>query len=262
MNIIVCLKQVPGTTEVKIDPQTNTLIRQGIKNIINPFDTYALEEGVRIKERSGGGVVTVISMGPPQAGEMLREAISVGADEAILLSDSAFAGADTLATSCTLAKAVAKLGQYDIVICGRQTLDGDTGQVGPELAEMLGIPFVAYVSQVEEIAEGYMRVRRMVEEGHEVISTPLPAVITVVKEINVPRLPSLRGIAKSKSATISVWDAEELCVDKSMVGLSGSATRVIKVFFPQRISHGEIFQGELESQVDCLVGKLKDAGLV
>lgn len=261
MNIVVCLKQVPGTTEVKIDPQTNTLIRRGIKNITNPFDTYALEEGVRIKERCGGNV-TAISMGPPQAEEMLREAISVGVDEAILLSDKAFAGADTLATAYTLAGAMKKLGQYDIIICGRQTIDGDTGQVGPELAEMLDIPFVAYVSQIEEITNGYMRVQRMIEEGHEVIETSLPAVITVVKEINVPRLPSLRGITRSKSADIPVWTAIELDTDEDMVGLSGSATRVVKIFFPQRTSQGEILEGEPESQVESLVGKLKDAGLI
>jgi len=261
MNVIVCLKQVPGTTEVKIDPQANTLIRQGIKNIINPFDAYALEEGVRLKEQHGGKV-TVITMGPPQAEEALREAISLGTDEAILLSDSAFAGADTWATAYTLSRAITKLGQYDIIICGRQTIDGDTGQVGPELAEMLDVPFVAYVSQIEEIADGYMRIRRMVEEGHEVIETTLPAVITVVKEINVPRLPSLRGIARSKSATVPVWDAQELGVDKDMVGLPGSCTRVIKVFFPQRICQSEMLEGDLESQVERLVGKLKDASLI
>ncbi len=261
MNVVVCLKQVPGTTEVKIDPQTNTLVRQGIETIINPFDTYALEEGVRIKERCGGKV-TVISMGPPQAEVALKEAASLGADEAILLSDSAFAGADTLATAYTLSAAINKLGQYDIIICGRQTLDGDTGQVGPELAEMLGIPFVAYVSKVEEMADGHMRVQRMVEEGHEVIETSLPAVITVVKEINVPRLPSLRGIMKSKGAVIPVWTARELGVDQGMVGLAGSATKVIKVFFPQRVSSSEILQGDLESQVECLMSKLKDIGLV
>jgi len=261
MNVVVCLKQVPGTTEVKIDPQTNTLIRQGIKNIINPFDAYALEEGVRLKEQHGGKV-TVITMGPPQAEEALREAISLGTDEAILLSDSAFAGADTWATAYTLSKAITRLGQYDIIICGRQTIDGDTGQVGPELAEMLDIPFVAYVSQIEEIAGGYMRVRRMVEEGHEVIETTLPAVITVVKEINVPRLPSLRGITRSKSASIPVWDAQELGADKDMVGLPGSCTRVIKVFFPQRICQSEMLEGDLESKVERLVGKLKDASLI
>ncbi len=261
MNIAVCLKQVPGTTKVQVDPQTNTLIRQGIKNIINPFDTYALEEGVRIKERYGGKV-TVISMGPPQAEEMMREAISLGADEAVLLSDSAFAGADTWATAYTLAKAIDKLEQYGLAICGRQTIDGDTGQVGPELAEMLGIPFVAYVSQIEEINNKCMRVKRMVEDGYEVIETPLPAVMSVAKEINMPRLPSLRGLAKAKSVVIPVWTAQELGVDKNMVGLSGSFTRVIKVFFPQRVSQGEILQGELESQVECLVDKLRDAKLI
>jgi len=261
MNIVVCLKQVPGTTEVKIDPQTNTLIRQGIKNIINPFDTYALEEGVRIRERCGGKV-TVISMGPPQTEQALREAISLGADEAILLSDQAFAGADTWATAYTLARAVVKLEQYDLVICGRQTVDGDTGQVAPELAEMLGVPFVAYVSQTEDLADGHIRVQRMVDDGHEVIESPLPAVITVVKEINVPRLPSLRGITRSKSAVIPVWTAQDLTADEGSIGLSGSATRVIKIFFPQRTCQAEIFQGELESQIECLVGRLKDTGLV
>ncbi len=261
MNIVVCLKQVPGTTKVSIDPQTNTLVRAGIENIVNPFDTYALEEGVRIKERCGGKV-TAISMGPPQAEEVLREAISLGADEAVLLSDSAFAGSDTWATAYTLAKAVDKLKQYDLVICGRQTLDGDTGQVGPELAEMLNIPFVAYVSKIEEISDKYIRVRRMVEEGYEVIETSLPAVITVVKEINIPRLPSLRGLAKSKNAVIPVWTADDLSVDKRLVGLSGSATRVVKIFVPQRVHHSETLSGELNQQVDTLVNRLRENKVV
>ena len=258
MNVVVCLKQVPDTTKVKINPQTNTLMREGIKSIINPLDTYALEEGVRIKERYGGKV-TAISMGPPQAEGALREAMSTGADEAILLSDSAFAGADTLATAYTLARAIDKLAPYDIIICGRQTIDGDTGQVGPELAEMLGIPFLAYASKIEEISNGCIRVKQMVEEGHELIEAPLPAVITVVKDINTPRLPSLRGIAQSKGAAIPVWTAQELDVDKNLVGLSGSATKVIKIFFPQRVHHGEILQGDMESQVESLIDKLRDA---
>jgi electron transfer flavoprotein beta subunit len=257
MNIIVCLKQVPGTTDVKIDPETNTLRREGIKNVVNPFDTYALEEGVRLRERYGGKV-TVISMGPPQAEEMLREAISCGADEAVLISDRAFAGSDTLATSYTLSCAVNKLHDYDLIICGRQTIDGDTGQVGPELSEMLGLPFVAYVSKVEEVADGRMIVERMVEEGHEVIETPLPAVITVVKEINVPRLPSLRGITKSKRAEMPVWTASGIKVDENRVGLAGSATWVVKVFFPQRVQKGEMLEGDPESQVDALIEKLRE----
>jgi electron transfer flavoprotein beta subunit len=261
MNVIACIKQVPGTTEVKIDPQTNTLVRQGIASIINPFDTYAIEEGVRIKEKYGGKV-TVITMGPPQAEAALREAISLGADDAVLLSDRAFAGADTWATAFTLSRAVAKLGQYDLIICGRQTIDGDTGQVGPELAEMLGIPFIAYVSQIEEIKDGKLRVRRLVEEGHEVIEASLPALLTVSKEINVPRLPSLRGIARSKSAKINVWSATDIGADPAGVGLPGSATQVIKIFFPQRVCQAEILTGPPESQVEKLLQKLKDAHLV
>ncbi len=260
MNIVVCLKQVPGTTEVEIDLETNTLVRAGIKNITNPFDTYALEEGIRLKERYGGRV-TALSMGPPQAEEMLREALSTGADEAVLLSDRAFAGADTLATSYTLAQAVNKLGQFDLIICGRQTLDGDTGQVGPELAEVLRLPFVAYVSRIEEINRK-MRVQRMVEEGHEMIEFSLPAVITVVKEINIPRLPSLRGLAKAKSAAIPIWTAEKLGIDTGKTGLSGSATRVVNVFSPQRASMVEMLRGELEDQLESLIDKLRDSGVV
>ena len=261
MNVIVCLKQVPGTTKVEVDPQTNTLIRQGIENIVNPFDTYALEEGVRLKERYGGKV-TAISMGPPQAEAVLREAIAAGADEASLLSDAAFAGADTWATAYTLARAVEKLGQYDIVICGRQTIDGDTGQVGPELAEILGTTFVAYVSQIEEIDSRHMRIRRLMGERYEVVEALLPTVITVVKEINVPRLPSLRGLTRAKSTVIPVWNAEELGVDESKVGLAGSATRVIKIFFPQRAQRGEVLGGDLASQVDYLVDKLRGIKLI
>ena len=258
MNIIVCLKQVPGTTDVRIDPETNTLRRQGIKNIVNPFDAYALEEGVRLKERYGGKVIA-ISMGPPQAEEMLREAISCGADDAILLSDAAFAGADTLATSYTLSQAMRKIKQYDLVICGRQTIDGDTGQVGPELAEWLDVPFIAYVSKVEEIDNDLMRVERMVEDGHEIVEMSLPGIITVVKEINVPRLPALRGMARSRKAEIPVWTAGDLGVDEGMVGLSGSATTVVRVFFPERIHEGEMLEGDPESQVDALLEKLREA---
>jgi electron transfer flavoprotein beta subunit len=261
MNIIVCMKQVPGTTEVKINPETNTLIRQGIENIINPFDTYAIEEGIRLKERYGGKV-TVISMGPPQAEDALRETISLGADEAVLLSDSAFAGADTWATAFTLAKAIEKIRDYDLVICGRQTIDGDTGQVGPEIAEMLDLPFVAYVSQVEDISDRAILLRRMVEEGHEIIETTLPAVITVTKEINMPRLPSLRGIAKSKSAIIPTWGISELGIDEDSAGRAGSSTEVIKVFFPQRVCVAEILEGDPESQANNLIERLKSAGLI
>ncbi len=257
MNFVVCIKQVPGTTDIKIDPETNTLVREGVESIVNPFDCYALEEGVRLKERCGGKV-PAISMGPPQAEQALRETISLGADEAILLSDRAFAGSDTWATSYVLSKAISKIADYDVIICGRQTLDGDTGQVGPELSEMLEIPFVAYVSKIEEIREGYMKVQRMVEEGYEIIEMPLPAVITVVKEINVPRLPSIRGTMKSKSAQIPVWAAEDIGVDASKAGIAGSPTRVVKIFFPKREHKSEMLQGSLGEQVDQLLEKLEE----
>ena len=261
MNIIVCLKQVPGTTQVKIDPQTNTLVRSGIKSILNPFDYYALEEGVRIKERYGGKV-TVVSMGPPDADAMLKEAIGLGADDPVLLSDREFAGSDTLATSYTLSQAMRKIGQYDLIICGRQTLDGDTGQVGPELAQMLGLPFIAYVSKVEEIANGNMRVQRMVDEGHETIETLLPAVITVTKEINVPRLPSFRGLVKARNAKIPVWTAADIQADKASTGRAGSATVVVKTFVPVRVRTGQVLSGTAEEQVDALIVKLRETKVI
>jgi electron transfer flavoprotein beta subunit len=256
MNIVVCIKQVPGTTEIKIDPETNTLVREGVESIINPFDTYALEEGVRLKQRCGGKV-TAITMGPPQAENALRETISLGADEAILISDRVFAGSDTWATSYVLSRALAKIADYDVIICGKQTLDGDTGQVGSGLSEMLGVPFVAYVSKIDEIKEGYIRVHRMVEEGYEVLEMALPAVITVVKEINVPRLPSLRGSMKAKTAQIPVWTAADIGVEEDKAGIAGSPTRVVKIFFPKREHKSEMFQGTPEEQVGQLVERLE-----
>jgi electron transfer flavoprotein alpha/beta subunit len=261
MNVIVCLKQVPETAKVEINQQTNTLVTEGTKRIINPFDMYALEEGIRIKEKYGGKV-TAISMGPPQAEEALREAISIGTDETILLSDPAFDGSDTWATSYILEKAIGKLGGGDIIICGRQTMDSDTGQVAPQLAEQLGLPFVSYVSKIEEIKEGYMRVQRMVEEGHQVVEMPLPGVISVVKEINVPRMPSLRGLMQAKKAKIPVWNARELGIERDKVGLSGSPTRVVKLFSPQRASSGELLQGSPESQVQQLVERLRERKII
>jgi electron transfer flavoprotein beta subunit len=252
---------VPGTTRVKIDPKTNTLVRQGIESIINPFDTYAIEEAVRIKEKQGGKV-TVVTMGPPQADVALREAVSLGADDVVLLSDRAFAGADTWATAFTLSRAVLKLAPYDLIICGRQTIDGDTGQVGPELAEMLNIPLLAYVSAVEEIKDGRIRVKRAIEEGHEVLDAVLPALLTVSKEINKPRLPSLRGLSRSKSVKVTVWNAADIGAAPESVGLSGSSTQVVKIFFPQRVCTAEMLVGTPAEQVDKLVAKLKDTRLV
>lgn len=256
MNIVVCIKQVPGTTEIKIDPNTNTLVREGVQSIINPFDCYAIEEGVRLREKHGGKV-TVITMGPPQADAALRESISLGADDAVLVSDRAFAGSDTWATSYVLSKAIEKLGKIDVIICGKQTLDGDTGQVGPGIAERLKMPFIAYISKIEEIKDGYIRVQRMIEEGHEVIDASLPAIITVSKEINVPRLPSIRGTMKSKSAKIPTWSAADIGAEADKAGLNGSPTRVVKIFFPKRERKSEMLAGSCEEQVDQLIKKLE-----
>lgn len=256
MKIIACIKSVPGTTKIKINPETNTLVREGVESIVNPFDTYALEEAVRLREKCTGTVVA-ISMGPPQAETALRTALSVGADEAILLCDRAFAGSDTWATSYVLSKAISKIADYDLIICGRQTLDGDTGQVGPGLSQMLDLPFVAYVNKIEELKERHMRVQRMVEEDYETIEASLPAVITVVKEINKPRLPSLRGMTKSRTASVQVWNAADIGAEQGKAGIAGSPTRVTSIFFPQRTSKSQIFSGTLEEQTGQLVEKLK-----
>lgn len=261
MNVVVLIKQVPGSTDIRVDPETNTLIRDGVEAVINPFDTYAVEEAVRLKE-TYGGTVTVITMGPPQAAEALRQAIAVGVDRGILVSDKAFAGADTLATSYTLAAAIKKAGAVDMIICGKQTIDGDTGQVGPEIAMHLNMPFATYIKKIEQAAEGKIQAERLVEDGYEVLGIPLPCLITVVKEINEPRLPSLRGIMAAKKAQIETWTAADLEGDEKRYGLSGSPTQVVESFVPKRDKTGEIFAGSLEHQIDQLVDKLKEAGVL
>lgn len=256
MNVIVCIKQVPAKIKIEIDPKTGTLASGGVDRAINPPDLYALEEGIRIKEKTKGRV-TVLTVGPPKADESLKEAIGYGADEAVLLSDPAFEGSDTWATSHILAKAIGKIGQFDLVVCGKQSIDGETGQVGPMLAEAMGVPFISLVNKIEELGQGSIKVLRMSDEGHQSIEMTLPGVITVVKEINVPRIPSLRGLMAAKKAAVPVWNAGELGVDPAAVGASGSPTRVAKVFFPQRASQGEMLQGNPEGQVEQLVEKLR-----
>jgi len=257
MDIIVCIKQVPNTTDVKIDPETNTLIREGVESIINPFDTYAIEEGVHLKERFGGKV-TAISMGPPQAESSLREAVSLGVDEAVLISDRAFAGSDTWATSYTLAKAIQKIGNFDFIICGKQASDGDTAQVGPGISTHLKIPQVTYVKKIEEVNERKAKLERMTEEGYEVIEVPLPCLITVVKEINSPRLPSLKGKMKAKSAKVEMWNAKDIDCDPKWIGLQGSPTKVVKIFTPPPREKGKILQGEGREVASELANLLKD----
>ncbi len=257
MNFIVCVKQVPGTNEVKMNSKTNTIIREGVESIINPFDTYAIEEGLRLKERTGGtGKVIALSMGIPNVESMLREIIALGADEAILLSDRVFAGADTLATSYALSMAVKKISSYDLILCGKQASDGDTAQVGPALAEKLGIPHTTNVKKIEEIKEGYIRCRRMTDNGYETIEMSLPAVISVTKEINEPRLPSLKGLMRSKKYQPAVWKASDIDAEESKCGLSGSPTKVIKTFIPVRTSSSEIISGTPEEQAKQLSERL------
>jgi electron transfer flavoprotein beta subunit len=257
MNIIVCIKQVPETTEVRINPETNTLIREGVKSIINPFDMYAIEEAVRLKEKFGGKA-TVITMGPPQAEAALKEALSMGIDDGILVCDRAFAGSDTWATSYTLSAAIKKLGLFDLIICGKQASDGDTAQVGPGIATHLDIPQVTYVKKIEEAKDKLMRVERMMEEGFEIIETPLPCLITVVKEINEPRIPSLKGMMRAKAAKIAVWTQKELSLDAQSIGLCGSPTQVVKIFTPPQRQGGQILTGEVEEIAGKLVELIKD----
>ena len=258
MEIIVCIKQVPDTADVKINPETNTLIREGVKSIINPFDMYAIEEGIRLKE-AHGGKVTVITMGPPQAETALREAIAMGVDDAILISDRAFAGSDTYATSYTLACAIDKIANYDVILCGKQASDGDTAQVGPGIATHLDIPQVTYVKKIVSINNEKAVVERMTEEGYDVVETQLPCLFTVVKEINEPRMPSLRGKMKAKKAEITTWTSSDLDADPEKLGLKGSPTQVVKVFTPKRTGEHVMITGEVPEQIaEELVSKVLD----
>lgn len=263
MNIIVCIKQVPDTTNVRIDPETNTLVRTGVQSIINPFDMYAIEEGIRLKEKFGG-LLTVITMGPPQAEEALREAVSLGADDVILISDRAFAGSDTWATSYTLSRAIQKIGGFNLIICGKQAIDGDTAQVGPGISAHLDIPQVTYVKKIEEVvlpgaeSVGHIRVERMTEEGYEIIESPMPCLLTVVKEINEPRLPSLKGKMRAKKIEIKKLTAKDLDADPDCLGLKGSPTKVVRIFTPPPRKGGQILQGEAKDVCAKLVDMLKD----
>lgn len=255
MNIVICIKQVPDTAEVRINPETNTLIRDGVPSIINPYDVNAIEAGLQIKE-TAGGKVTVLTMGPPQAESALREAISMGADETVLLTDRAFAGADTWATAYTLAKAVKKL-NADIVICGKQAIDGDTAQVGPELAEFLNIPHVSYVKKLDAVTADRIKVQRLMDEGSDIVESSVPVLLTVVREINTPRLPSLKGKMAAKKAEIKRWSAADIEAEAAEIGLKGSPTQVKNIFAPEARKDREVFEGDLEKQVDSLMDRLR-----
>lgn len=255
MRIIVPIKQVPETNAVRMDEKTGTMIREGVEAIINPLDLYAIELALRLREQRGGEVVA-ISMGPPKAMTALKEAIAMGCDSAVLVSDKKFAGADTWATSYVLAAAIRRIGQADLILCGERATDGDTGQVGPGIAAFLDLPVASYVGKLDKIDDAGVTVHRLVEEGYEVLDVRLPCVLTVVKEVGDPRLPTLRGKQRAKQAAIPAWSAAELDVQDDKLGLNGSPTRVVKIFRPSVTRQCEKHSGADEASIHQAADKL------
>ena len=262
MNIIVTVKQVPDTNDVRLDPITGTLIREGVPSIVNPEDRHAVELGLSLREQAGSGKVTVISMGPPQAEVALREVLAMGADEAILLSDRAFAGADTLATAAALAAAIRKIGTYDVILCGRQAIDGDTAQVGPQLAEFLGIAQATYVQAVSIEKDGLLIERKGDGEIQKLL-VPTPALLTCLKELNHPRIPTLPGcMAAYRDKPFHVWNAAYIEVAPELIGLKGSPTQVRRTFSPEPKGAGTVIQTDPSASVRQLVNIMQTKGLL
>lgn len=249
MKIIVPIKQVPETKAVKMDEKTGTVIREGVESIVNPLDLYAIEIAIQLKEQYGGEIIG-LSMGPPKAEIALKEAISMGLDSAVLLSDKVFAGSDTWATSYILAEAIKKIGDFDLIICGERATDGDTGQVGPGIAAFLDLPVASYVNKVEDVKENTINLHRLLEDGSETLACDLPTVLTVVKEVSDPRLPTLRGKQKAKKLDIPVWNNEDLNIDLKKIGLKGSPTRVVKIFRPKVARECEMVFAKDDEQLD------------
>ncbi len=262
MNIIVCIKQVPDTATVKFNNETGTLIRDGVENIMNPFDRQALEAALELKDKEGGKV-TVLTMGLPMAADILKEAIAMGADEGVLISDRALAGSDTLATSITLAAAVKHIGEYDLVVCGKQAVDGDTAQVGPEIAEHLGIPQITGALKLD-YADGKFVVERENESAAMVMTCPAPLLVTVTKAEKEPRFASIKGKMKARKAKIPTLTIADLGVDPASVGLTGSPTKVRKAYTPEQpVINSEIINEEdLDKAVDMLFEKLVQAQII
>lgn len=262
MKIIVCIKQVPDTNEVKLDPKTGTLIRDGVPSIINHDDMNALEEALALKDKYKDVEITVLTMGPPQADVALREALAMGADRAILVSDRAVAGSDTWATSNTLTAAIKKIGSFDMIFCGRQAIDGDTAQVGPQIAEKLGLPQITYVQKLE-ISGDTVTAQRALEDGYEVIEVKMPCLITAIKELNEPRYASVRGIFDAyREKTVEVWSAKDIEVDLEIIGLNGSPTNVRKTFTPEPKGKGIILEGCGKDTVCDLFCRLKEKHII
>ena len=250
MKIIVCVKQVPDTNEIKIDPVRNTLVREGVPSILNHDDSNALEEALKIKDADPDTHITVLTMGPPQAKELLVECLAKGADEAVLLSDRALGGSDTWATSNALSAGVRKLGDYDLIFAGRQAIDGDTAQVGPQMAEKLDIPQVTYVTDFE-ISEDKktVTVKRALEDGYEEIKLAMPCLLTAIKDLNAPRYMSVSGIFKSVKKDITVWNAVDLGVTETQVGLDASPTKVFRSFTPAVKGKGIVVVGDTDNEL-------------
>jgi electron transfer flavoprotein beta subunit len=263
--IVVCAKQVPDTNEIKIDPVKKTLIREGVPSILNHDDANALEEALRIKDKHPDTHITVVSMGPPQAKDLLIECLAMGADEAVLASDRALGGSDTWATSNAIAAAIEKLGGYDLIFAGRQAIDGDTAQVGPQMAEKLGIPQVTYVKEFE-IAEDMktITVKRALEDGYELIKIKTPCMLTAIKELNTPRYMTIGGIYDAMSKDIPVWGAADLGVDPDReVGLDASPTNVYRSFTPVPKGQGIMLEADSEKEVaDKLLVGLKSKHVI
>lgn len=261
MNIVVCIKQVPDTTEVKLDPKTGTLIREGVPSIINPDDKAGLEAALRLKDQYGAHV-TVVSMGPPQADVALREALAMGADEAILVTDRAFGGADTWATSSTVAAAVKKL-PYDLIITGRQAIDGDTAQVGPQIAEHLGLANISYAEEIK-VEDGYITVKRQYEDRYHILKAKLPVLITALAELNPPRYMSPGGIFDAyREKEVKVWTRPDLDVDDGNIGLKGSPTKVKKSFTKGVKPAGTVYNNvEPKEAAEILVNKFAEKHII
>ena len=256
MKIVVCIKQVPDSANIRINPETRTLVREGAAAVINPFDRYAIEAALQIRDRLGG-TVTALSMGPRQAESALRESLELGVNDAVLLCDRAFAGSDTYATSYALAQAIRTIGGVDIAVFGRQASDGDTAQVGPGVATHLDLPQITYAGRLVEITPESITAERLLEDGRETVRAQLPCVLTVMREIGEPRLPSLRGKMAAKRAAIPVWTAADIHADPGRCGLKASPTKVVKAFTPEPRAGGEILDGDPEAAVAALVEKLR-----
>ncbi|MFN3554783.1 MAG: electron transfer flavoprotein subunit beta/FixA family protein [Bacteroidales bacterium] len=260
MNIIVCIKQVPDTSEIRIDPVNGTLIRDGVPSIINPDDKAGLELALQLKD-SHGAHVTVITMGPPQADRALREALAMGAHRAILLTDRKFAGADTLATSHTLAGALRKI-PYDLIITGRQAIDGDTAQVGPQIAEHLDLPQISYLEHLTFDGQKTITAKRAIEEGYEILETQTPCVVTVLSSAYKSRYMSVKGIIHAYAAEVECWGADLIEVKEEYLGLKGSPTRVHKAFSRGVKAAGELYELDTQEAVGMIVSKLKEKFII